>query len=71
MCEYTMHEAELPSMRSQPSLEEMMVRIKKGGLLAGIERSRGAADATDITEGLPSHILHAGSELGPTFPVKL
>ncbi len=66
--EFTMKEGELPGMSSQRSLEEMMVRSKKGELPTGVTRSKVPVDATDVTEGLPTNILNAGPAPTSTIP---
>ncbi len=68
--EFTMKEGDLPGMRSQRSLEEMMVRTNKGELPAGITRSRVPDDAKDVTEGLPENVLGAGPEPTSTIPAQ-
>jgi len=68
--EFTMKEGELPGMSSQRSVEEMMVRSKKGVLPSGITKSKVPVDATDVTEGLPNNVLSAGPEPAPTIPAQ-
>ena len=68
--EFTLKEGELPGMRSQRSVEEMMIRSKKGEFPAGVTRSKVPVDATDVTEGLPNNVLSAGPAPIPTIPTK-
>ena len=68
--EYTMREGDLPGMRSQRGVEEMMVRTKKGELPSGVTRSKVPVDATDVTEGLPNNVLGTGPVPTPTVPPK-
>ncbi|MEO1857445.1 MAG: thioredoxin family protein [Rubritalea sp.] len=55
--EFTMKEGELPGSQNQRSVEDMMVRGKRGDLPAGITRVRVPEGAKDVTEGLAKSIL--------------
>jgi len=68
--DYTMKGGELPGMRSQRTLEEMMVRTKKGELPPGLTRSKVPVDGTDVTEGLPANVLDAGQSPTATIPAR-
>ncbi|MFT5882427.1 MAG: thioredoxin-like negative regulator of GroEL [Crocinitomicaceae bacterium] len=67
--EFTMKEGDLPGAKSQQTAEEMMVRVKKGDLAAGITRVRVPKDAQEVTEGLPKGLLEASPDVGqPSTP---
>ncbi|MFC4991357.1 thioredoxin family protein [Rubritalea tangerina] len=66
--EFTMREGELPGMKVQRTVEEMMVRTKKGELPKGFVRAKVPEEADDVTKGLPDNVLSAGPPPAPTIP---
>ena len=68
--DYTMRDGELPGMRSQRTVEEMMVRTNLDELPQGITRSKVPVDAIEITEGLPSNVFSSGPAATPTIPAQ-
>ena len=67
--EFTMKEGDLPGGNSQRTVEDMMVRGKKGDLAVGITRVRVPKDAKEVTEGLPKDMLGLSSDAGqPATP---
>lgn len=67
--EYTMRDNELPGMKSQRTVEEMMVRGTKGELPDGFTRAKVPKEVDEITKGLPQKVHGAGPTPTPTIPV--
>lgn len=69
--EFTMREGDMPGLKLERTVEDMMVRVSKSDLPEGITRAKIPKDVQSVTVGLPENIANAGAPAAqPTIPEK-